>query len=193
MRGCVDPREKSVIVPGLSGLLERAQDYISSHGGAAFMSEPQPISGKRIWLGFHVVQNGVDTVGHRYCSRVFGAVEIRGIHESGMGPYLPRVRRKWPPLMGLYPARTVLWSSNQPAISQRDWGFLTVQGGVDPRQLGLLPRLMEVLEMWNDLWTGDGTLYPPEVELAQHTNHGQSENRPVGLGFPHRAERYQPG
>ena len=23
---------------------------------------------------------------------------------------------------------------------------------------------MEVLEMWNDLWTGDGTLYPPEVE-----------------------------
>ena len=32
--------------------------------------------------------------------------------------------------------------------------------------------------MWNDLWTRDGTLYPPEVELAQHTNHGQSENRP---------------
>ena len=44
---------------------------------------------------------------------------------------------------------------------------------------------MEVLEMWNDLWTGDGTLYPLEVELAQHTNHGQSENRPVGLGFAH--------
>ena len=50
---------------------------------------------------------------------------------------------------------------------------------------------MEVLETWNDLWTGDGILYPPEVELAQHTNHGQSENRPVGLGPPHRAKRYQ--
>ena len=75
------------------------------------MSEPQPMSGNRIWLGFYVVRSGVDTVGHRYCSRVFGAEEIRGIHESGMGPYLPRVRRKCPPLMGLYPPRTaLLWS-----------------------------------------------------------------------------------
>ena len=81
MRGDVDPREKSVIVPGLSGFLKRAQDSIFSHGRAALMSEPQPISGKRIWLGFHVVRSGVDTVGHRYCSRVFEAVEIRGIHE----------------------------------------------------------------------------------------------------------------
>ena len=117
------------------------------------------------------------------------AVEIRVIHELGIGPYLPRVRRKCPPLMGLYPPRTALWSSNKSAIRQRDWGFLTVHGGVDPRKLGLLPRLKEVLEMW----TGDGTLYPPEVELAQHANHGQSENRPVGLKFPHRAERYQTG
>ena len=109
------------------------------------MSEPQPISGKRIGLEFHVVRSGVDTGGHRYCSRVFEAVEIRGIHESGMGPYFPRARRKCPPLMGLYPPRTALWSSNQSAISQRDWGFLTVQGGVDPRKLRLLPRLMEVL------------------------------------------------
>ena len=40
---------------------------------------------------------------------------------------------------------------------------------------------------------GNGTLYPPEVELAQHTNHDQSENRTVGLGIPHRAGRYEPG
>ena len=139
-----------------------------------------------------VPRRGVDTVGHRYCSRVFAAVEIRGIHESGMGPYLARVRRKCPPLMGLYRPRTAPWSSNQ-SISQRGWGFLTVQGGVDRRKPCLLPRLMEVLDIWNDFWTGDGSPYTPEVELAQHTNHGQSENRPVGLGFPHSAERYQPG
>ena len=144
------------------------------------MSEPQPISGKRIWLEFHVVRSVVGTGGHRYCSRVFGAVEIRGIHESGMGPYFSRMRRKCPQLMGLYPPRTALWSSNQSAISQRDWGFLTVQGGVDPRKLRLIPRLMKVLETWNDLWTGDGTLYPPEVELAQHANHGQSECQSAG-------------
>ena len=95
--------------------------------------------------------------------------------------------------MGLYPHRTALWSSNQSVISQRDWGFLTVQDGVDPRTLGLLSRFMEVLDMWNDLWTGDGTLYPLEVELAQRTNHGQSESRPMGFGFPRRTERYQPG
>ena len=65
MRGCVDPREKWVIVPGLSGFLKRAQDSVSSHGGAALMSEPQPISGKRIWLGFYVVRSGVNTVGRR--------------------------------------------------------------------------------------------------------------------------------
>ena len=96
VRGCVDPREKSVIVPGLSEFLKRAQDFMSSHGGVALLSEPQPISGKRIWLGFHVVRSGVGTGGHRYCSRVFGAVEIRGIHKSGMGPYFSRVRRNAP-------------------------------------------------------------------------------------------------
>ena len=120
MRGCVDQREKSVIVPGLSRFMKRAQDSISTHGGAALMFEPQPISGKRIWLEFHVVRSGDKTVEHRYCSRVFGAVDIRGILGSGMGPYLPRVRQKCPPLMGLYPPRTALWSSNQSAISQRD-------------------------------------------------------------------------
>ena len=177
MRGCVDPREKSVIVLGLSGFLRRAQDSISSHSGVALMSEPQPISGKRLWFGFHVVRSGVDTGGHNHCFRVFGAVEIRGIHESGMGPYLARVRRKCPPLTGPYPTRTALWSSNQSAISQRDRGFLTVQGGVDPRKLGLLPRLMEFLEMWNDLWTWDGTLYSPEVELARHTNHNMANQK----------------
>ena len=134
------------------------QDSISSHGGVAHIFEPQPISGMRVWLGFHVVRSGVDTVGHRYYSRVFGAVDIRGVHESGMGLYLLRVRRKCPPLMGLYPPRTALWSLNLSAISQRDWGFLTVQDSVDPRKLGLLPRLTEVLETWNDLWDEDGTL-----------------------------------
>ena len=126
------------------------------------------------------MRRGVDTGGHRYCPRGFGAVEIRGIHESGTGPYFPLVRWKRPPLMGLYRPKTALWSSNQSAISQWDWSSLTVQGGGDPTKLRLLPRLMEVLKMWNDLWTGDGTLYPHEVEMAQHTNHGQSESQSAG-------------
>ena len=89
------------------------------------MYAPQAISGKPIWLGFHAARGSVDTGGHRYCLRVFGAVEIRGTYESWMGPYLPRVRRTLLLLMSLYPRRTALWSSNQSAISRRDWGFLT--------------------------------------------------------------------
>ena len=31
-----------------------------------------------------------------------------------------------------------------------------------------------------DRWTGDGTLCPPKVELAQHAHHGQSESQSAG-------------
>ena len=81
--------EKSVIVPRLAGFLKWAQDSISSHGGVAFLSEPQPISGERIWLGFHVVRSSVKREVIIYCSRVFGAGEIHGIHESGWDPIFP--------------------------------------------------------------------------------------------------------
>ena len=101
-------------------------------------------------------------------------LDIGGIHKTGMGPYFCGLRLKCPPVMALYPPRTALWTSNQSAISQRDWDYLTVQGGVDPKNLRLLPRLMDVLEMWNDLWTGDGTRYPLEVELASNATHGKS-------------------
>ena len=95
MRGCVDPWEKSVIVPGLSVFLKRAWDSIFPWWRCPYV-RAQPISGKPTWLGFHAVWSGVDTGGHRYCSRVFGAVRIRGIYESVMEPSLPRVRRKCP-------------------------------------------------------------------------------------------------
>ena len=139
VRGCVDPREKSVIVPGLSGFLKRAQD---SSPMVALPLCPSPSQSAVSGYGWGSTSCGVvSTREVIVVTRVVGPVEIRGIHESGMGPYLPRVRRKCPPLMGLYPSRTALWSSNQSSISQRDWGFLTVQGGVDPTKLGLLRAL----------------------------------------------------
>ena len=45
----------------------------------------------------------VDTGGRRNRSRVFGAVEIRGIYKSGMGHYLPCVT-EMPPIDGPLPA-----------------------------------------------------------------------------------------
>ena len=97
VRGWVDPQEILVIVLGLSGFLKQPQDSISSHGGVTLVSEPQQISGKRVWLRFHVVRSGVDTGGHRLRSRSVGTVEVWGIPKSGMGPYHPRMRRKCPP------------------------------------------------------------------------------------------------
>ena len=85
------------------------------------MSEYQPIRGKPIRLGFHAVRGGVDPGDHRYCSHVFGAADIREIYEPGMGPYLPRVRRKYPPLMGLYPPRTAHWSLNESRLANVCW------------------------------------------------------------------------
>ena len=42
--------------------------------------------------------------------------------------------------------------------SQWNWGFHTFGGGVDPRELGFLPPFVQFLDIWNDHWTGDGTL-----------------------------------
>ena len=103
------------------------------------------------------MRSGVDTGGHHYCSRVFGAVEIRGILESGMGPYLARVRWKGPPLMGLYPPRTALWSSNQSAINQRDWVFspcrvVSARESAAARPSGVLlciAVLLYVVKVWS--------------------------------------------
>ena len=82
----------------------------------------QPISDKPMGWGFHIVRDGVDAGDHRYRSHVV-VVDIRGVSEAGMEPYLPRVRRNCPPLVGLYPSRAALWSSNQSSgISQREMG-----------------------------------------------------------------------
>ena len=105
-----------------------------------------------------------------------------------MGPYFPRVRRKYPPMMGLYTPQTALWSSNQSAISQPDGDFLAVQGGVHPRKLRLLPRLIEVLEVWNDLSTP--YILPRWSWHNMRTMANQKVSRPVGLRYPHRAGRY---
>ena len=60
----------------------------------------QPITNKPKGSGITRRAGTFDPGDHRYSSRVVGAVEIRRISELGMGPYLPRVRRNCPPLVG---------------------------------------------------------------------------------------------
>ena len=45
--------------------------------------------------------------------------------------------------------------------SQWDWALHTVGGGVDPRVLDFVPPIVQCLDIWNDSWTGDGTLSSP--------------------------------
>ena len=176
--------------PGLSGYAKRAWDSILPWWRCPY-ARARSISGKGIQSAFHFVRGGVDTASHCYIVPAFLWHKIFGGFMN-RGPYLPRVRRKCPPLMGLYKSRTGLWSSNQSTISQRDWDFLIVRGGVNPRRLGFLPRLVETLNIWNDLLTGDGT--QSSQGGAGSTYEPQPiRTRPVGLGFPHRAGSHQPG
>ena len=84
-------------------------------------------------------------VAHRYSSRVAGAVEIRKISEPGMGPYLPRVRRSCPSSVGeplvILLLRVGAAVELEPISdsSQWSWGFHTVGGGVDMKELGFFP------------------------------------------------------
>ena len=156
------------------------------------MSEPQPISGKPIWLGFPRCVGRCRPGKSSLSFPRFWSCRDWGIYEPGMGSCLPRVRRKCPPLMGLYPPSTALRSSHQSTISQRDWSFLAVGALSTGERSVVLPRLVEGLDISNDLWTGDGIL--SSSSGAGPTHEPQSvRDQPVGLGFPHRAGRYQLG
>ena len=51
-------------------------------------------------------------------------------------------------------------SLSQSAPSQLGWGFHTLLGGVKPGDLRFRPRVVGVVEIWNDLRPGMG-IYPP--------------------------------
>ena len=39
---------------------------------------------------------------------------------------------------------------SQSVITQWGWGFHTLRGGIDPENLRLRPRVVGVVEIWND-------------------------------------------
>ena len=80
---------------------------------------------------------------------------------------------------------------SQSAIGQWDWGFHTVRGVFDPRDHCFRPRVVGVVEVWKDFQSGDGNL-SSRGALALYDPQPISD-RPVGLGFPHRAGRFRPG
>ena len=60
------------------------------------------------------------------------------MYEPGTGPHPPRVT---PGIRG----------PSQKTMDPGDWGFYTVRGGVDPGAIGVCPRDVGVVEIWNDV------------------------------------------
>ena len=133
------------------------------------------------------MRGGIDLGNHRYSSRVVGAVDIRRISEPERGPYLPRVRRNCPLLVGEPLIILLGWGGAvelEPIsnFGQRGRGFHTVRGGDDRREIGFIPRFVLLLDIhtYNDLWTGDGTLSSPGGAGSIIYDPQPIRDRPVG-------------
>ena len=98
--------------------------------------------------------------------------------------------RRWPE--GQLSPRAGPMSPSQSAITQLGWGFHTLRGGIDPRNLRFRPRVVGVVEIWKDFQPGDGNLSSPGCAGSMYDLQLITD-RPVGLGFPHRAGRFRPG
>ena len=83
-------------------------------------------------------------------------------------------------------------SPRQSATSQWDWGFHTLRGGIDPGDLRFRTRVVGAVDVWKDFSSGDGNPSSPGCAGSMYDPQPVS-NRPVGLGFPHRAGRFRPG
>lgn len=81
--------------------------------------------------------------------------------------------------------------ADRSAVSQRGLGFYTVRGGMDSGDHPYRPGVLGVVNVWEDLRSGDINSSSPGGDGS--TNLSQSVIEPHMLGFPHHAERYQPG
>ena len=120
-------------------------------GVVRWLHEPQStMTGVRRTLrrGFHTLRGSIDQGDLRIRPRVVGVVELWKYFYSGdQTLYTPGVAgpRRCPQRQ-LSP-RAGSMSISQLATSQLGWGFHTLQGGIDPRNLRLLPRVMGVVEI----------------------------------------------
>ena len=83
-------------------------------------------------------------------------------------------------------------SPSQSAITQWGWCFHTLRGGIDPGDLHVRLRVVGVVNVWKDYNAGMRT-YPHRGALTLMYDPQPISDRPVGLGFPHRAGRFRPG
>ena len=135
-------REWAIILPGCDRTAALARGAILA---ARWLQEPQPISNHPVGLGFPHPAGRYRPGRPAFTSSVVRVVEIWKEFWSGDGnlssPGAAGPRR-WPERQ-LSP-RAGSMSSSQSAITQWSWGFHTLQGGIDPGDLPVRPRLLEL-------------------------------------------------
>ena len=98
---------------------------------------------------FHIVRGGFDLGDHCFRPQVVGFVELW--RELSFGDKtlcsLSAARRRRGP-EGQLSLHAGAMSRNQSATSQLSWGFHTLQGGIDPGDLGFRPWVVGVIEIW---------------------------------------------
>jgi len=114
------------------------------------------------YWGFHTVPGAVDPRDLRFRPKVVGVVEIRNDLFSGVetlsSPGAAGLRRWSEGKLSPYAGSM---NPSQSATSQWGWSFHTVRGGIDPGDLRFRPRVVGVVEIWKNCWSGDGKLYSP--------------------------------
>ena len=142
------------------------------------MASRNTINGCALSGGFHTVWGGIDPWYHRLDSRVGGVVHVRKYFKSGgetisspggAGP------RRWSE--GQLSPRAGSTTLSQSATSQ--WpglDFHTMRGGIDPEDHRFRPRVVGVVDIWKNFFSGDRTLSSPSPP-ALHTNTSQSAIR----------------
>ena len=87
--------------------------------------------------GFHTVQGRVIRGANRFRPRIIGLVDIRKAFRSEDGIEYALGARSFT-------------NPSQSAISQREWGFHAVQGGIGPESQRSRPRFFGVVDAWKD-------------------------------------------
>ena len=71
---------------------------------------------------------------------------------------------------------------SQSAISQWCWGFHTLSGGIDQRDLRFRSQVVRVIEIWKDFWNGECEIFVPRFGGISTWARGEISPRPGSMG-----------
>ena len=145
--------------------------------------------------GSQTVRGGIDPGDISFRPQFVGVVEVWKDLSSGVSSPGAAGPRRWPE--GQLSPRAGSMSPSQSATSRWGWGFRIVQSGLDPGDLRFRPRVVGVVHVLKDFFSGDRKLsFPgaagprrcPEGQLSPRAGSMSSQpisNQPVMLGFLH--------